>query len=101
MKKFNLSSIMRAAWKLFRKGVASFGLALKLAWANAKLNQIVREHEGITEETHSWAGWKALGYEVKHGESSIYSVMVADPKVKTGFRKKSYFRRSQVQAVQV
>lgn len=100
MKKYNMSSIFKAAWKLYRKGVASFGLALKLAWSNAKLNQIVREHEGITEEAHSWAGWKALGYEVRHGESSIYSVMVADPKVKTGFRKKSYFGKSQVQPIE-
>lgn len=100
MKKFNLKNIMHEAWKLYRKGVASFSLALRLAWSNAKLNQIVREHERITEEAHSWAGWKALGYEVRHGESCIYSVMIADPKAKTGFRKKPYFGRSQVQAIQ-
>ena len=99
MKKYNLVSIMKEAWKIFRTGKYTFSTALKIAWSNAKLNNLVKEHEGITEECHSWAGWKALGYEVKHGESSIYSVMIADPKVKTGFRKKSYFGRSQVQAI--
>lgn len=97
--KYNLHNIFKEAWKIYRKGVASFSLALRLAWSNAKLNQIVREHEGITEETHSWAGWKALGYEVRHGATALYSVMIADPATKTGYRKKPFFGRSQVQAI--
>ena len=100
MKKFNLKNIMHEAWKLYRKGVASFSLALRLAWANAKLNQIVREHEGITEECHSWAGWKALGYEVRHESKALYQVVIADPATKTGTRKTSYFGISQVQPIE-
>lgn len=98
--KYNMSSIFKAAWKIFRKGVASFGQALRLAWSNAKLNRIVKEQAEVTEETHSWAGWKALGYEVRHGSTAIYSVMVADPATKTGYRKKAYFGASQVQPIQ-
>ena len=30
MKKYDLHSIMRSAWKFFRKGVSSFSLALRL-----------------------------------------------------------------------
>ncbi|MGN0707084.1 MAG: hypothetical protein ACI4JC_03715 [Faecalibacterium sp.] len=36
MKKFNLSEIMRKAWKLYRKGVAAFGECLHRAWNSAK-----------------------------------------------------------------
>ena len=42
MKKYNLSSIMGAAWKIFRKGVQSFAEALRLAWANAKAHNAVK-----------------------------------------------------------
>lgn len=66
MKKYDLHSIMRAAWKFFRKGVSSFALALRLAWANAKTQDAAKATAEITEETHTWAGWKALGYEVIH-----------------------------------
>ena len=34
--KYNLRSIMHNAWKFFRKGVETFALALRMAWANAK-----------------------------------------------------------------
>ncbi len=40
MKKYDLHSIMRAAWKFFRKGVSSFSLALRLAWANAHAGEL-------------------------------------------------------------
>lgn len=99
MEKYNMSSIMRAAWKLFRKGVASFGLALRLAWANAKLHKMVKENAQVTEVTHTWAGWKAQGYEVRHGSAALYKVVIADPATKTGYRTKSYFGASQVQPI--
>lgn len=99
MKKFNLVSIMKEAWKIFRTGKYSFGTSLKIAWSNAKLHNLIKEHEGVEEETHSWAGWKTLGYEVKHGSTALYSVMVAAPETKTGYRKKSFFGASQVHAI--
>lgn len=34
--KYNLSNIMRSAWVIFRKGVQSFAMALRMAWSNAK-----------------------------------------------------------------
>jgi len=96
MKKYSLSSIMRAAWKFFRKGVSSFSLALRLAWANAKTQNAAK---ATTEETHTWAGWKHLGYEVRHESKALYQTVIADPATKSGTRKTSYFGRSQVQPI--
>lgn len=36
MKRYNLSKIMKNAWKEFRKGIGSFSFCLKTAWKNAK-----------------------------------------------------------------
>ncbi len=57
MKQYNLSSIMRAAWRIFRKGVQSFAVALRMAWANAKAHNAAKAAAGISEDTHTWAGW--------------------------------------------
>ena len=100
MKKFNLSSIMKAAWGIFRKGVASFSEALRMAWANEKARHAAKEAAGIQEETHTWYGWKQLGYEVIHESKALYQAITADPATKSGTRKTSYFGRSQVQAIQ-
>ena len=99
MKRYDLSGIMRAAWGIFRKGVASFSLALRMAWANAKTSNTAKESAGITEETHTWYGWKQLGYEVIHESKALYQVVVSDPATKSGTRKTSYFGRSQVQPI--
>ncbi len=56
MKQYNLSSIMSAAWRIFRKGVQSFAVALRIAWANAKAHNTAKEEAGISEETHTWSG---------------------------------------------
>ena len=42
MKKYDRSSIMKAAWAIFRKGVASFAVALRMAWANAKTHNTAK-----------------------------------------------------------
>lgn len=96
MKKYSLSSIMRAAWKFFRKGVSSFSLALRMAWANAKTQNAAKAAAEINEETHTWAGWKALGYEVVHGSNALYQASVNDPATKSGKRILSFFGASQV-----
>ena len=99
MKRYNLSSIMRAAWGIFRKGVASFSVALRMAWANAKTRNAAKDVAGITEETHTWAGWKRLGYEVLHESKALYQAVISDPATKSGTRKTSYFGLSQVQPI--
>ena len=49
MKKYNLSSIKAAAWKIFRKGAESFAMALSMAWANAKARNAAKAAAGISE----------------------------------------------------
>ena len=98
--KYNRSKIMRVAWKLFRKGVQSFSAALRMAWSNAKLVNAVKKAAGITEETHTWAGWKALGYEVVHESKALFKAVVEDPTTKSGTRVTCYFGQSQVQMIE-
>ena len=99
MKKYDLSSIMRAAWSIFRKGFASFRAALRMAWANAKTHNAAKAAAGINEETHTWYGWKELGYEVRHESKCLYQAVIADPATKSGTRRTSYFGLSQVQPI--
>ena len=99
MKKYDLSSIMSAAWRIFRKGVQSFAMALRMAWANAKAHNAAKEQAGITEETHTWAGWRELGYEVIHESKALYRATLADPATKKGIRTACYFGMSQVQPI--
>ena len=100
MKKYNLSSIMSAAWKIFRKGVESFAKALRMAWANAKTRNAAKDAAGISEEVHSWSGWKHLGYEVAHGSKALFKATTNDPATKSGFRVVAYFGASQVQPIE-
>ena len=100
MKKYNLSRIMAAAWRIFRKGVQSFAVALRMAWANAKAHNAAKEEAGINEETHTWAGWKDLGYEVIHESKALYKALLADPTTKNGTRITCYFGASQVQPIE-
>ena len=99
MKKYNLRSIMKAAWGIFWKGVVSFSMALRMAWANAKTHNAAKEGAGITEETHTWYGWKERGYEVRHESKALYQAVISDPATKSGTRKTSYFGLSQVQTI--
>ena len=99
MRKYNLRSIMGAAWRLYRSGTASFSLALRIAWANEKARHAAQEAAGITEETHTWAGWKKLGYEVIHESKAMFQATFTDPATRSGTRRVSYFSRSQVQPV--
>lgn len=100
MKKYDLHSIMRAAWKFFRKGVSSFSLALRLAWANAKTQNAAKAAAEINEETHTWYGWKELGYEVIHESKALYQASVNDPATKSGKRILSFFGASQAQPLE-
>ena len=100
MKKYNLKSIMSAAWKIFRKGVQSFAVALRMAWANAKAHNAAKAEAGISEETHTWSGWKLLGYEVIHESKALYKAILSDPATKSGKRVTCYFGASQVQPIE-
>ena len=100
MKKYNLSQIMSAAWRMFRKGVSTFAVALRMAWANAKAHNEAKEAAGIAEETHTWAGWKELGYEVIHESKALYRATLADPATKSGTRITCYFGASQVHPIE-
>ena len=93
------SKVMRTAWNLFRMGVKSFSDALKMAWANVKAELAAKREAGITEETHTWYGWKELGYEVTHESRCLYQAILADPSTKSGTRRTSYFGISQVQPI--
>ena len=97
--KYNLSNIMRSAWSIFRRGIKSFAEALRMAWANAKAHNEAKAAAGVTEQTHTWAGWKALGYEVIHESKALYKVNLADPSTKKGTRLTAYFGASQVQPI--
>ena len=100
MKKYNLKSIMSAAWKIFRKGIQSFAVALRMAWANAKAHNAAKAEAGISEETHTWSGWKLLGYEVIHESKALYRAILSDPATKSGKRVTCYFGASQVQPIE-
>ena len=56
---------------------------------------------GITEETHTWAGWRELGYEVIHESKTLYRAILADPATKKGTRTACYFGMSQVQPIPI
>lgn len=99
MKTYNLRSIMSTAWKLFRAGKGDFAECLRKAWSNAKAILKAKQEAGITEEAHTWAGWKTMGREVLHESVAVFQVIVADAKTKSGTRKLSYFIASQTQAV--
>ena len=96
---YNRSQIFATAWKFFRKGVSSFAVALRMAWANAKAHNAAKENAGVTEETHTWAGWRDLGYEVIHESKALYRAILSDPATKSGTRVTCYFGASQVQPI--
>lgn len=100
MKKYDLSNIMSAAWRIFRKGVQSFAVALRMAWANAKAHNAAKDAAGITEETHTWAGWRDLGYEVIHESKCLYRAILSDPATKKGTRVVCFFGASQVKPIE-
>jgi len=105
--KYNLSHIMTKAWELFRKLEITFSEALHRAWNSAKAEPINAERvetakteAGITEETNTWSGWKALGYEVIHGSKALFGVdLIYASKGDGAIYKARFFGASQVQAI--
>lgn len=99
MKQYSHRNIMYAAWKIFRKGAETFAAALRMAWANAKATAAAKTAAEVTEETHTWAGWKELGYEVIHESKALYRAILHDPATKSGTRVTCWFGKSQVQPI--
>lgn len=102
MRKCNLRGIMGAAWRRYRTGTVSFSLTLRiLAWSNEKTCLAAMEASGIAEETHTLAGWKQRGYEVRHQSKAFFQATITDPATKSGTRRVSNFGLSRVQLVTV
>lgn len=107
MKKYNLSKLFKKAWSLYRKAskkaAASFGAALKTAWAwlkvqdsNAAKVEAAAAAAGYGDIVcRTWYGWKSIGREVMHTEKAVFQVEVADPTCKKGSRIESYFTYEQ------
>lgn len=108
MKKYNLSQLMARAWTIFRKAQdITFGEALHRSWLAAKAEPInaqrietAKAAAGITEATNTWAGWKALGYEVQHGSKALFGAeLIWGSRGDGAIYKARFFGASQVQAV--
>ena len=107
MKKFNLSRIMHKAWALFRKLGISFSECLHRAWQSAKAQKVnaariaaAKAAAGVTEETNTWSGWKALGYEVAHGSKALFGAdLIWASKGDGKTYKARFFGASQVQPI--
>ena len=81
--KYNMSELMLHAWRIYRKGGLSFAEALHRAWLsakaapiNAKRIEAAKAAAGIVEQTETWSGWKALGYEVQHGSKALFQTVL-------------------------
>ena len=105
--KYNLSKIMSAAWRLFRKLEISFSEALHRAWVSAKAAPVnaqrieaAKAAAGITEETNTWSGWREAGYEVIHGSKALFGCdLIYGSKGDGAIYKARFFGASQVQAI--
>lgn len=105
--KYNLRKIMLKAWELFRKLGITFSEALHRAWISAKAEPVnsariaaAKANAGIEEETNTWAGWKALGFEVIHGSKALFGAdLIYGSKGDGAIYKACFFGASQVQAI--
>lgn len=103
--KYDLSKIMRRAWKLFRKGGVSFGEALHRSWlstkaepVNAKRIEAAKAEAGISEAVNTWSGWRDAGYEVQHGSKAVFKTdLIWATKGDGAVYRASFFSASQVQ----
>ena len=105
--KYNLSQIMKKAWKLFRRFEITFAEALHRAWLSAKAVTInlkriddAKAAAGVEEETNTWSEWKKIGYEVIHGSKALFcAVLIWGSRGDGAIYKAWFFGRSQVQAL--
>ena len=107
--KYNLRNIMLQAWAIFRKatGKLAFGEALHRAWLSAKAATVnaarieaAKAAAGVQEQTETWAGWKALGFEVIHGSKALFGAdLIWGSKGDGAIYKARFFGASQVQPI--
>lgn len=105
--RYDLSKIMRHAWRIFYKYSVTFAEALHRAWQAAKAIYInnarveaAKKAANIEEITNTWAAWRELGFEVKHGSKALFKAILiyaskGDGKNYTA----SFFGASQVQPI--
>ncbi len=105
MKRYNLSEIMKHAWRMFRKYAISFSEALHRAWQSAKARPVNQQRiddakaaAGIAEEVDTWHGWKSRGFEVIHESKALFQVELIHASKGDNARpyKASFFSFSQV-----
>ena len=105
--RYNLSDIMRRAWKNFRKGGLTFAEALHRAWISAKAVAInasrieaAKAAAGITEDTATWSDWRQQGFEVVHGSKALFGVdLIWGSRGDGATYKARFFGASQVQPI--
>ena len=105
--KYDLHQIMTRAWRIFRKAGVTFSEALHRAWLTAKAETINAERiaaaqiaAGVTEEINTWAGWKAAGFEVRHGSKALFGCdLIWGSKGDGAEYKARFFGASQVEAL--
>lgn len=104
--RFDKRAIMLKAWATFRKNEIPFGEALHRAWNSAKSKptnqariEAAKAAAGIVEAVNTWAGWKTLGFTVKHGARAIFTVELIHSSKGDGMTyKAAFFGASQVEA---
>lgn len=106
--RYDLRNIMHSAWSIYRKHrELGFAECLHRAWLSAKAEPINAERiaeakaeAGITEDTNTWSGWRALGYEVMHGSKALFGVaLIYGSKGDGAIYNARFFGASQVQPV--
>jgi hypothetical protein len=107
--KYDLRAIMLRGWKNYRKGGVSFAEALHRAWLTAKAEPINAERinaakaaAGVTEEVQTWSGWRAAGYEVRHGSKALFAAeLIHGSRGDGAVYRASFFSKSQVEPITV
>lgn len=104
---YDLRAIMLRAWKNYRKGGISFGEALHRAWLTAKAAPVnekriadAKAAAGVTEDTDTWSGWKARGFEVIHESKALFGCdLIYGSRGDGATYKARFFGASQVQPI--
>lgn len=76
---------------------------------NAEIVRTAQALAGVTEECHTYAKWKSMGYQVKRGSKALFSTSIwkytskkndaGDEESHMFMRKAHFFGRSQVQKI--
>lgn len=86
----------------------SFSEALHRSWISEKAKEINEERirlakaaAGITEDTNTWAGWKAVGRMVSHGNKAVFGCdLIHGSKGDGAIYKARFFSFSQTEPIE-